>query len=41
MKVSLLNIPEFKEGYFEIQDEASQLVALRVKCEVIYKKKPL
>lgn len=25
---------EFKKGYFEVQDEASQLVSLRVDCKV-------
>ncbi|KRX04227.1 hypothetical protein PPERSA_11351 [Pseudocohnilembus persalinus] len=30
---NLFDLPEFKRGYFEIQDEASQLAALTVKCQ--------
>ena len=31
-RIPLTALPEFKEGYFEIQDEASQLVSALVKC---------
>lgn len=30
--INLKDTPEFSQGLFEIQDEASQLCALRVKC---------
>ncbi len=31
---NFFTMDEFKKGYFEVQDEASQLVALRVDCKV-------
>ncbi|KAL4491385.1 hypothetical protein ABPG72_008041 [Tetrahymena utriculariae] len=31
---NLYELPEFKRGYFEIQDEASQLAAFKVKCQI-------
>lgn len=33
-KKSLSDLEEFTKGQFEIQDEASQLVALQVDCSV-------
>ena len=33
-KVNFFAMDEFKRGYFEVQDEGSQLVALRVECKV-------
>jgi len=32
-KINFFNLPEFKAGFFEVQDEASQLVAALVKAE--------
>ena len=32
-RVPFFEMPEFKEGYFEVQDEASQLVALKMKVK--------
>lgn len=32
-KMNFFSLDIFKQGYFEIQDEASQLAALRVKCK--------
>lgn len=34
-KDSLSELDEFKKGLFEVQDEASQLVALQVDCLVV------
>jgi 16S rRNA C967 or C1407 C5-methylase (RsmB/RsmF family) len=31
---NFFSMDEFKQGYFEVQDEGSQLVALRVDCKV-------
>jgi 16S rRNA (cytosine967-C5)-methyltransferase len=33
-KANFFSLDEFKKGYFEIQDEGSQLVSLRVDCKV-------
>ena len=35
-KVNFFAMSEFRGGLFEVQDEASQLVSLRVDCKVIY-----
>jgi 16S rRNA C967 or C1407 C5-methylase (RsmB/RsmF family) len=32
-RINFFTLPEFKEGYFEVQDEASQLGALQVKAK--------
>lgn len=32
-RIAFFDLPEFKEGLFEVQDEGSQLVALQVKAE--------
>jgi 16S rRNA (cytosine967-C5)-methyltransferase len=34
-KANFFAMDEFRKGLFEIQDEASQLVSLRVDCKVI------
>ncbi len=33
-KSNFFTMDEFKNGYFEVQDEASQLAAMRVDCKV-------
>lgn len=33
-QANFFTMDEFKNGYFEVQDEASQLAALRVDCKV-------
>jgi len=33
-KANFFNMDEFKSGFFEVQDEGSQLVSIRVDCKV-------